>query len=98
MEGDLVTNLPTTLELSASTFNSYDIRYAIPERGKVSLDVYNALGQRVKSLVNGVMMPGFYAVRWNGQTENGGLVGNGVYFYRLSAAGNRLTKKIVVVR
>jgi hypothetical protein len=98
MEGDLVTNLPTTLELSASTFNSYDIRYAIPERGKVRLDVYNALGQRVKSLVNGVMMPGFYAVRWNGQTENGGLVGNGVYFYRLSAAGNRLTKKIVVVR
>jgi len=97
-EGDLVTNLPLTLQLSTNTLNSFDIRYAIPEKGNVRLDVYNALGQRVKFLVNGVMMPGFYAVRWNGRTENGGLVGNGVYFYRLSAVGNRLTKKIVVVR
>lgn len=98
MEGDLVTDVPVTLELITNTLTPFDIKYAIPERGNVRIDVYNAIGQRVKTLVNNAMEPGFYTVKWNAQTEYGELVGNGIYFYRLSAAGEGLTKKIVVVR
>ncbi|MCK4321511.1 hypothetical protein KAX08_03210 [candidate division WOR-3 bacterium] len=98
MEGDLVTDVPVTLELITNTLTPFDIKYAIPERGNVRIDVYNAIGQRVKTLVNNAMEPGFYTVKWNAQTEYGEIVGNGIYFYRLSAAGEGLTKKIVVVR
>ncbi len=98
MEGDLVTDIPVTFELTTSTLNPFDIRYAIPEKGNVRIDVYNALGQRVKTLVDGIVNPGVYTLRWDTRTDNDIMVGNGIYFYRLSASGKSLTKKIVLVR
>jgi hypothetical protein len=97
-EGSLVTDVPLTLELSTKTLDPYEIKYAVPEKGNVRIDVYNALGQRINTLVNGVLEPGYYKVNWNARTENNELVGNGVYFYRISAVSETLTKKIVVVR
>ncbi len=98
MEGNLVTNIPLTLELTTNTLTPFDIRYAIPEKGKVRIDIYNALGQRIKTLVNSVVNPGFYTARWDARADNGVMVGNGIYFYRLSATGENITKKIVLVR
>jgi hypothetical protein len=97
-EGNLVTDVPLTLELSTKTLDPYEIKYAVPEKGNVRIDVYNSLGQRINTLVNDVMEPGYYKVNWNARAENNELVGNGVYFYRISVASETLTKKIVVVR
>lgn len=98
MDGDLVTNLPATLQLYSNSLNSFSINYAIPQKGPVRLDVFNALGQRVKTLIDRVVEPGYYYVEWNGRSGNNESLSNGIYFYRLSASGKRLTRKMVLVR
>ncbi|MCK4421114.1 hypothetical protein KAW48_04880, partial [candidate division WOR-3 bacterium] len=87
MDGDLVTNLPATLQLYSHSLNSFSINYAIPQKGPVRLVVFNALGQRVKTLVDRVVEPGYYYVEWNGRSGNNESLSNGIYFYRLNASG-----------
>jgi hypothetical protein len=58
------------------------IRFALAAKAKVSLTVYNLLGQRVAELINGDMATGVYAVPFNASH-----LASGVYFYRLEAKG-----------
>ena len=76
------------------------IRYGIATRGHVSLRVYNAAGQLVKTLVDGVVTPrpGGYSVDWRGDSDAGSTVASGVYMYRLVAGKYRLTKKMVLLK
>jgi hypothetical protein len=63
------------------------IRFALPVESKVSVEVFNALGQRVKTLVDGNIVAGFHEVEWNGTGGSGQHLGSGVYFVRFSATG-----------
>jgi hypothetical protein len=76
------------------------IRYGIKEKGHVLLKVYNAAGQLVKTLVNGVQTPNAegFTVRWNGESNSGVLVASGVYFYRLVTEEFAQTKKMVLLK
>jgi hypothetical protein len=67
-------------------------RNAIPTY-KVTLKVYNVLGQEVATLVNGVKQAGRYEVQWNPR----GLP-SGVYMYRLTAGAFTTTRKLVLLR
>jgi hypothetical protein len=58
-----------------------EIRYALPVRSRVTLTVFNTLGQVVEQLVNEVRDAGRHQERW---TPN---VASGVYYYRLEATG-----------
>ena len=69
------------------------IRYWVPQRGKVTLEIYNILGQRVTVLVDQVQNKGEYFIRW--QPHN---IASGVYIYRLVAGGQAAVKKMVLVR
>ncbi|HTR99830.1 MAG TPA: aryl-sulfate sulfotransferase, partial [Bacteroidota bacterium] len=81
------------------------IRYALPARATVTLDVYNALGQRIAALVNEPEDAGFHEVRFDGTN-----LASGVYFYRLRARASASpaapavpgdfvqTKKLLLVR
>ena len=70
------------------------IRYGIPEQSNVRLEVYNALGQRIKTLVdNEEQQPGYYQVIFNAAN-----IASGVYFYRLQAGGYTEIKRMVLVR
>ena len=55
------------------------IRYGIPYRSKVVLEVYNTLGQKIATLVNAIQSPRYYQVTWTAQ------VPTGIYFYKLEA-------------
>jgi hypothetical protein len=77
------------------------IAYAIPGGSgecKVTLSVYNALGQRVKTLVDAVQPAGYYTVTWNGADSAGAPVASGVYFYRLTWNGESRTQRVVLIR
>ena len=64
------------------------IKYELAESADVTLQIYNVLGQVVRTLVSAEsQVPGRYQIRWNGMDENGVSVSSGVYFYRLSAEG-----------
>jgi len=55
------------------------ISYDVPEFADVRIDIYNLLGQNVRTLVTGEHEPGFYQATWNGKNDQGALVTTGVY-------------------
>jgi hypothetical protein len=69
------------------------ISFTLPVAGHAMLDIYDATGRLVETLVDEEMSAGAYTVTWDREG-----VSSGVYFYRLSSNGNSLTKKMVVVR
>lgn len=77
---------------------STDIAYALPEAGNVNVEIYNILGQQVKSLVNEYQDAGNYVITWNGDDESGSTVASGVYFYRVSAGQFKDIKKMVLMK
>lgn len=73
---------PESFDLSANFPNPFGsetrITYTIPRTTTVTLDLYNALGQRMTTLANGTHQPGRYHVSVDGRS-----LPRGVYFYRL---------------
>ncbi len=65
----------------------------------VRLDIFNILGQKVKTLVESPKAPGEYVVEWNGKNSNGSTVATGIYLYRLQVgATKRDTKKMIFLK
>ena len=78
-----------------------DIRYEIVDNKypvHTTLEIYNILGQKVKTLVNQEKEPGYYVVSWDGRDESGLEASSGVYFYRLSTPDFTSTKRMVLLR
>ena len=64
------------------------IKYELAESADVTLQIYNVLGQVVRTLVAAEsQVPGRYQIRWNGMDDRGVSVSSGVYFFHLSAEG-----------
>jgi hypothetical protein len=61
------------------------IGYQLPSESKVTIEVYNILGQNVIQLVNDKKEAGFYDVQWDGRNKNGVQLATGVYIYRMTA-------------
>jgi hypothetical protein len=99
---DLAAATPLKLALEQNQPNPFRpetrISYALPSRSEVELTVYNVGGQAVRTLVNGVKPAGHYDVRWDGRDSAGQRVSAGVYFYRLEAGAETMTKKMTVLK
>ena len=64
------------------------IKYDLAESADVTLQIYNVLGQVVRTLVaSEAQNAGRYQIRWNGMDDRGVPVSSGVYFYQISAEG-----------
>ncbi len=79
---------------NASTVISYTLR----EGGSVKLEVYDVLGRRTKTLVDGLQVAGRHEVIWDGTDQHGRPVGSGIYFYRLIAGDRAQFKKMVLMK
>jgi len=73
------------------------ISFALPKAGKVTLEVFNVLGQKVNTLVNEYMTAGYKIVNWDGRDAQGNNVASGIYFYRLLAEDFKQTKKMLLI-
>ena len=73
------------------------IPYQLATDGYVRLDVFNLLGQRVVTLVDGAMSAGRYTAQWDARDGSGYGVAAGVYVYRLTAGGGTATRRMVLV-
>jgi hypothetical protein len=70
------------------------IKYDLPVASKVTLKVYNILGQEVETLRDEIEEPGFKSVELNGST-----LSSGVYFYKIDAVGiNTQGKQLNMVK
>ncbi len=64
------------------------IKYDLAESADVTLQIYNVLGQVVRTLVaSEAQNAGRYQIRWNGMDDRGVPVSSGIYFYQISADG-----------
>ena len=63
------------------------LKYDLPEAGDVKLEVYNMLGQVVRTLVNEHQTAGRYAVQWDATNDLGKNMSSGIYFYRVRVGG-----------
>jgi hypothetical protein len=75
-----------------------NIEYSVATEGDVTIDVFNVLGQKVKTLVSEYKSAGTYSVRWDGTNHNGENVPSGVYFYRMVTEGFSQTNKMIMLR
>jgi hypothetical protein len=75
------------------------IRSALPEPAAVTLEVFDVAGRLVQTLVRGKKRPaGVFEAEWNGTDSAGRPVSSGVYFYRLHAGTESLTRKAVLLK
>lgn len=74
------------------------IRYQLTTGCRVSLSVYNVLGQRVRTLADGVREAGRHSVVWDGRDGAGRRLGSGVYLCRFEAGGASSTVRMALVR
>ena len=92
-------NIPMDFALALNYPNPFnpitEIKYALSRDCWVRLEVYNILGQKVASLVDGEQKAGYKSVRWDA-----GSFSSGIYFCRLEVRGLKAekTKKMVLIR
>lgn len=93
---------PTTYELSQNYPNPFNpvtqIRFQLPEPTQVRLEVYNLLGQCIRTLVQEKLNPGTHLVLWDGRNENGQPVASGIYFYHIRTEKFRQTKRMLLLK
>ncbi len=77
---------------------STTISYSLPERSEVAVTVFDVSGRQVRTLVRAVQEAGEKSVTWNGLDDGGQSVSSGVYYYRVEAAGQAATRKMVLVK
>jgi hypothetical protein len=69
------------------------IKFSVPERSHISINIYNLLGGEIKTLVNEVKQTGTYSVSFNA-----GSLPSGIYFYTLRGNNYSITKKLVLLK
>jgi len=74
------------------------IRYNLPEDALVSINIYDLMGRRVKSLVNTTQNAGYRSTQWNATNNLGEPVSAGMYLYTIRAGEFMLTKKMVLLK
>lgn len=94
--------LPSDFALMQNHPNPFNpetvIAYRLPERGRVTLEIYNLLGQKVRTLVRGIQSAGTHEARWDGTDDRGQPLSSGVYYYRLEFGDQSRVRKMVYLR
>jgi|GEM_PF-2721353 len=74
------------------------IQYSLQSTEKVTLEVFDVLGNRITTLVSDVKNAGEHQAQWNGRDDSGQLVASGVYFYRLTTRNQVATRKMMLMK
>jgi hypothetical protein len=74
------------------------ISFTIQNSNKVTLDVYNIKGQKIKTLLNDQINRGKHSIVWNGVDKNNNPVSSGVYLYSLKTRDQQITKRMLLLK
>jgi hypothetical protein len=99
---EVAANVPLKAELTQNQPNPFSaatrVDFAVPRKTDVSVVVYDVSGRSVRSLTQGSRDAGKYSISWDGRDAAGQRVAAGVYFYRMVAGGEMLTRKMTVLK
>lgn len=94
--------VPQVFALHANYPNPFNpsttIRYQLPHSGLVRLEVFDVLGQKVRTLVADAQPAGVHRLVWDSRNDAGHLVGAGVYLYRLRAGEFTQVRKLLLLK
>ncbi|MCB2229077.1 T9SS type A sorting domain-containing protein [bacterium] len=100
--GDPTSNLPEHFALEQNYPNPFNptttIEFAMPEAAHVSIEVYNIMGRRVRSLVTSYLPAGYHSIIWDGRDQSGAPVASGVYLYRIDAGTFIASRKMLLLK
>ena len=93
---------PVTSHLSPNYPNPFNastrIPYHLATSGPVRLEIFNTLGQPVRTLVNQFQPTGSYRIQWDARDREGSAVSDGVYLLRLSYPGGEQTRRLLLLK
>jgi hypothetical protein len=99
---NLTNEIPETFNIRQNFPNPFNpstvIMYEVPYGVWISLEIYNVVGQKIKTLYEGFESAGIYSTKWDGTDLNGNFVSSGLYFYKLSTGEHTLTRKMVLIK
>ncbi|NOY59177.1 MAG: T9SS type A sorting domain-containing protein [Calditrichaeota bacterium] len=94
--------LPDKVELSLNFPNPFNestmFNYALPERDRVTISIYNQIGQVVKTIECRNADAGTYQIFWDGTDEAGNSVSAGIYFCKMKTSLELQTREITLLR
>ncbi|MBX7047422.1 MAG: T9SS type A sorting domain-containing protein, partial [Ignavibacteria bacterium] len=97
LQNEITIGIPKTFSLSQNYPNPFNpscrINYQIPAKGFVELNVYDIVGKKVASLVNGNQEAGTHLAEFDGSA-----LASGVYFYKLNFGTFSETKKMLLLK
>jgi hypothetical protein len=107
--GDIVSverfgnEIPTEFALGQNYPNPFNpttrIQFALPQDATVRIEVYNMLGQRIATLIDGQYFnAGIFETEWNARDDSGHEVSSGLYIYRISAGDYVNVKKMMFTK
>ncbi len=100
--GDHDLNKPAAFTLMPNYPNPFNpvthMRYKIGASAQVRISIYNMLGEKIITVLDDVRQPGEYQVSWNGVDESGAAVASGVYFVKMDANRQMISRKILLLR
>jgi hypothetical protein len=99
---DPPTVLPNNVVLHSNYPNPFNpsttISFELPRHDHVTLDVFNVLGQRVKTLLDVTLPAGSHQIEWDGRDSRGYPVASGLYLYRLKAGSTFQSRKMLLLK
>lgn len=95
-------SIPGSFELKQNYPNPFNpetkIEYSLQRSGQVTMEIYNLLGQKIRTLVNEHHRAGSYSALWDGTNQQGMAVSSGIYFCRLLVEESSQTKTMVLLK
>jgi len=98
--------LPKKISLSSNYPNPFNstttFKLEIPqiegETTKLSINIYNVVGKKVRTIYHGVIAPGGYSFEWDGTNEQGNAMSSGMYIYTVSSFEFSQAKKMILLK
>ena len=94
--------LPEAYELGQNYPNPFNMRtsieFSLPRAGHITVDVFNVLGRKVRTLVDEHVSAGRKLLTWDGRDDGDTEVSSGLYFYRLTTDGFQQTRKMTLLK
>jgi len=85
-ENKAFSNDHTLFQNYPNPFNSSTtIKYQLPDATEVKLEIFNLIGQRIRTVVDQFQIPGSYLIRWDGTDDFNQPVASGVYLYQFES-------------
>ena len=97
-----VQEVPAEFSLQSNYPNPFNpsttIKFGLPEDANVRLEVFDAMGRKVATLVDGQLTAGYHEAQWDAITDAGATVASGIYLYRIQTGAFTFSRTMMLLK